>query len=100
GSVDARFQQNHKGRRVRPGEAGLSRRRTDAGADASGARARTEGNKLQAPTPMKVRGLRPRTLRAKRRTSIAAKAQLSPRGYAASLQSSPTPISTARGGSS
>ena len=65
-----------QGRRLRPGEAGLSRRRTDAGADAS-ARARTEGTSAKPHAPDGVRGLCPRTFSAKRRTQIRAKAQLS-----------------------
>src|SRR5439155_12062355 len=47
----------HEGRKLRPGEAGLSWRRTDAGADAFSARARTEGNNRSAPTPLECAGL-------------------------------------------
>src|SRR5439155_911792 len=54
--VEARSKQNHQGRTLRPGGAGLSGRRRDAGADASGARARTEGNNCPAPTPKECAG--------------------------------------------
>src|SRR2546430_4876167 len=96
--VDTRGGQTTQSRRLRPGEAGLRHRRTDVGAAAAGARARTVGGEPPSPNTKGVRGLRPRPFPAHAAyLKLAAKAQLSPPGQPlASLQSSPTPISTAR----
>src|SRR5947209_19585793 len=79
--MDASFQQKHQSRTLRPGEAGLSGRRTDAGADASGARARTEGNnRPSSNTKKSARALPAHVTREAPYPKIAAKAQLSARG--------------------
>src|SRR5580765_1517064 len=72
----------HRGRRLRPGAAGLSRRRTDAGADAMRPCPHGRDERLPHP-PLECAGsARARSAR-ERRNKIRAKAQLSLGDYAA-----------------